>query len=280
MSFLAGLVAIGLMVYLPLGGSGGGHGTVSGKGDSPVSPEVREGGDLKPPGDRSVGSNAPRIALVVDDLGYEPVRDAAWLDVPANITVAVIPFGPSSRVVAQSAHKRGLCVLLHVPMEPEHEVSDRTATFRLHRGMSGAEMEDLLARMLDDVPFTEGASNHMGSAFTSDPEAMSLFVAMLKEHGLFLLDSVTTHRSIAVATARQAGIPAVRRDLFLDVDPDPEAMRRQWEEALSIAKRKGSVVVLCHGRTETLRAVRRFLPELAAQGIRTVTLAELLAGEG
>jgi len=268
------------MVYLPLGGENGRPGAGSGKGRSPYSPELREGRDLPPAGEGSAGSIAPRFALVVDDIGYEPARDAAWLSVPVKVTMAVIPFGPSSRRVAQSAHERGFSVLLHVPMEPEGQVSDRTDTFRFRRGMTGAEMEDLLARMLGNVPFAEGASNHMGSAFTADPEAMSLFAALLKENGLFLLDSVTTHRSVAVASALRAGIPAARRDLFLDVDPDPEAMRRQWEEAVSIAKRKGSVVVLCHGRTETLTAVRRFLPELDAQGIRCVTLAELLAGEG
>jgi len=268
------------MVYLPQGGGGGGNGDGPGKGHSPFSPELREGRDLRPPGDLPGSALPPRIALVIDDLGYEPARDAAWLEVPAKITLAVIPFGPSSRRVAQSAHERGFGVLLHVPMEPEGQVSDRTETFRLRRGMSGAEMEELFGRMLRDVPFAGGASNYMGSAFTSDPEAMSLFTAMLKENGLFLLDSVTTHRSVAVAAALQAGIPAARRDLFLDVDPDPDAMRRQWEEALSIAKQKGSAIVICHGKAGTLLAVRRFLPELAAQGIRAVTLAELLTGEG
>lgn len=268
------------MVYLPPGGGGGGNGDDPGKGGSPFSPELREGRDLGPPGGLPGSPAHPRIALVVDDLGYEPARDAAWLEVPAKITLAVIPFGPSSRRVAQSAHERGFGVLLHVPMEPEGEASDRTGPFRLRRGMSGEEMEGLFGRMLRDVPFAQGASNHMGSAFTADPGAMSLFTAMLKEHGLFLLDSVTTPRSVAVASALRAGIPAARRDLFLDIDPDPDAMRRQWEEALSIAKKKGSAIVLCHGKAGTLTAIRRFLPELAAQGIRTVTLAELLSGEG
>jgi uncharacterized protein len=279
LSFLAGLIFIGLMVYLPLGGSGG-DGAVPEKGHSPFSPELREGRETGPPGDLPGSAMPPRIALVIDDLGYEPARDAAWLEIPAKITLAVLPFGPSSRRVAQSAHERGFCVLLHAPMEPEGQVSDRTETFRFRRGMSGAEMKELLDRMLKDVPFVAGVSNHMGSAFTSDPEAMSLFTAILKDHGLFLLDSLTTPRSVAVASALRTGIPVVRRDLFLDVDPDPDAMRRQWEEALSIAKRKGSAVVVCHGRTESLQAVRRFLPDLAAQGIRAVTLSELLAGEG
>lgn len=268
------------MVYLPQGRNVGKAVRDTAAERSPFSPELREGRDLPPVANGTGGGGPARLALVVDDIGYEPARDAAWLSVPAKITLAVIPFGPSSRRVAQSAHERGFSVLLHVPMEPEGQVSDRTETFRFRRGMTGAEMEALLGRMLADVPFVEGASNHMGSAFTADPESMSLYTALLKENGLFLLDSVTTPRSVAVASALQAGIPAARRDLFLDVDPDPEAMRRQWEEALSIAKRKGSVIVLCHGRKETLTAVRRFLNDLDRQGVRAVTLSELLSGEG
>lgn len=280
LSFFAGLIFIGVMVYLPGGGNGGGNGAVSGTGNAPFSPELREGRDLRLPEDRSMAVVSPRIALVIDDLGYEPARDAAWLDVPANITLAVIPFGPASRRIAESAHERGYCVLLHVPMEPEGQASDRTETFRFRRGMTGERMERLLGRMLEDVPFAEGVSNHMGSAFTSDPEAMAIFAALLKENGLFLLDSMTSHRSVAAASALRAGIPATKRDLFLDVDSDPDAIRRRWEEAISIAKQKGSVVVLCHGRADTLGAVRRFLPELNRHGIRAVTLAELLAAGG
>lgn len=282
LAFLSGLLFIGVLIYLPLGENAGPAGVPAGGTLSPFSPGLREHpggkGAVPPPAVRS-GSN-PRIAIVVDDLGYEPARDAAWLQFPGKVTFAVIPFGPSSRKIAKSAHERGFSVLLHVPMEPDGQVNDGTSGFRLRRGMSGAEMEELFSRMLLDVPFAVGASNHMGSAFTADPEAMSLFTAMLKEKGLFLLDSVTTGRSVAVVSALRSGIPAVKRDLFLDVDPDPEVMRRRWSEALSLAKEKGFAVLLCHGRADTLQAIQRFFPDLDVEGIRAVTLAELIAGGG
>lgn len=276
LAFLGGLVFIGVVAYLPLGG-GPSFGP-AGPGPAPFSPLQREGadGDAAPP-DAPGQATPPRLAIVVDDLGYEPARDAAWLKFPAKITMAVLPFGPSSRRVAESARDRGFCVLLHVPMEPEADVADRTEEFRLRRGMGAPEMEALLDRMIRDVPFAAGTSNHMGSAFTADPEAMSLYAALLKERGLFLLDSVTTSRSLAVAAALRAGVPAVRRDVVLDVEESAESMRRRWAEALSIAKRKGAAILVCHARTETLEAIRGYLPELETEGIRPVTLAELLA---
>jgi len=213
---------------------------------------------------------------VVDDLGYEPSRDAEWMKFPEKITAAVLPFGPSSRKVAESAHNRGWGVILHVPMEPESEAPDRTEGFRLRRGMAAEEMESLLARMFEELPEARGVSNHMGSAFTADREAMAIFTAALKKRGIFLLDSVTTPKSVALEAARQAGVPAARRDVFLDPSMKPEEMRRQWEKAVSTAKERGSAILICHGRLETLRVVLELLPGLRDEKIRMVTVEELI----
>jgi hypothetical protein len=219
------------------------------------------------------------LAIVVDDLGYEPSRDAEWLKFPVRITVAVLPFGPSSRKVAESARARGWGVILHVPMEPERPASDRTEPFRIRRGMTADEMESLLARMTSDLPQASGASNHMGSAVTADPEAMATYVSVIGKKGFFLLDSVTTPKSVAMEAAQRAGIPAARRDVLLDVDMNAEEMRRQWERALSIAREKGTAVLVCHGRMETLRTMLELVPRLGDEKIQAVTLEELLRGK-
>jgi len=221
---------------------------------------------------------APRLAIVVDGLGYNPARDAEWLPFPEKITALVLPFGPSSRTFAASARSRGFTVILHVPMEPEKPASDGTEPFRLRRGMTGGEMEEAFTRMAQDVPQATGVSNHMGSAFTSDPVAMDVFAGILKGKGFFFLDSVTAAGSVGAAAARRAGVPALQRDVFLDDDPRPEEMRRQWERAIAMAKERGQAILLCHPRRETLSALLEMLPELRREGIRAVTVEELLAG--
>jgi polysaccharide deacetylase 2 family uncharacterized protein YibQ len=162
-------------------------------------------------------------------------------------------------------------------MEPEVQASDRTDGFRMRRDMPRDEMSALLTRMAQDVPHAAGASNHMGSAFTADPEAMGTFAALLRAKGLYLVDSVTTPRSKAVEAARTAGIQAARRDVALDAELSPAEMRGRWDRAVSIARDKGAAVLVCRGRPETVRFVAGLLPGLRAQGIRPVTLDELMA---
>jgi polysaccharide deacetylase 2 family uncharacterized protein YibQ len=271
-AFLAGLLVVGVALLLP------GQGNREQGPVSPLSPVPQATAPQPLPAEPPPA--LPRLAIVVDDLGYEPSRDAEWMKFPEKITVAVIPFGPSSRKVAESARARGWGVILHVPMEPENPAPDRTEGFRLRRGMTGDEMESLLARMIEDIPQAAGASNHMGSAFTADPEAMAAYVAVLGKKGLYLLDSVTTPGSVALETALRAGVPAARRDVFLDAGMNPGEMRLQWARAIAIAKEKGAAVLICHGRAETLKTILDLLPDLRKEKVQAVPLEELLQGKG
>lgn len=222
------------------------------------------------------GPPGPRLAIVVDDLGYDPVRDAEWLDFPERITVSVLPHGPSSKSFAASARTHGFGVILHVPMEPEGAAADRTEPFLLRRGMPPEEIADRFARMAADVPQANGASNHMGSAFTSDLPAMAAFAQALKGKGFFFVDSVTSAGTVGLMAMEQAGVPATRRDVFLDDDGRPEEMRRQWTAAVALAKERGQAILMCHPRRETRKALLELLPQLRREGIRPVTVEELL----
>ena len=218
----------------------------------------------------------PRLAIVVDGLGYDPVRDAEWLDFPERITVSVLPYGPSSKSFAASARTRGFGVILHVPMEPEGGVADRTEPFLLRRAMTPEEIAERFARMAADVPQANGASNHMGSAFTSDLAAMVSFAQALKGKKFFFVDSVTSAGTVAYMAMEGAGVPATRRDVFLDDDGRPEEIRRQWAVAVALAKEQGQAILLCHSRRETRNALLELLPQLRREGIRPVTVEELL----
>jgi uncharacterized protein len=225
----------------------------------------------------AVTAPGPRLAIVVDGLGYDPVRDAEWLDFPERITGSVLPYGPSSKSFAASARAHGFGVILQVPMESEGGVADRTEPFLLRRGMSPEEIADRFARMAADVPQANGASNHMGSAFTSDLGAMASFAQALKGKGFFFVDSATSAGTVASMAMEDAGVPAVRRDIFLDGDGRPEEMRRQWAAALTLAKERGGAVLLCQSRRETHKALLELLPQLHREGIRAVTVEDLLA---
>ena len=272
-AFLAGLLLVGVVLMrAPEGERPTGDNLANSPAANPAPAVPSDNGAL-----RTVP--VPRLAIVVDDLGYDPVRDAEWLDFPERITVSVLPHGPSSKSFAASARSHGFGVILHVPMEAEGAVADRTEPFLLRRGMTPEEIADRFARMAADVPQATGASSHMGSAFTSDLAAMTSFARALKARGFFFVDSVTSAGTVGAMAMQQEGVPATRRDVFLDDDGRPEGMRRQWAAAIALAKERGEAILLCHSRRETHKALLELLPQLRREGIRPVTVEELLVGQ-
>ena len=270
-AFLAGLLLVGVILILgPEADRTMGDNLAESSAAIPTPATVSDNVAAGP-------APAPRLAIVVDGFGYDPVRDAEWLDFPERITVSVLPYGPSSKSIAASARTHGFGAILHIPMESEGGVADRTEPFLLRRGMAPEEIADRFARMAADVPQVNGASNHMGSAFTSDLAAMTSFAQALKGKGFFFVDSVTSAGTVASMTMEVAGVPAARRDVFLDDDGRPEEMRRQWAAAVAMAKERGEAVLLCHSRRETRKALLELLPQLRREGIRAVTVEELLA---
>jgi len=273
-AFLAGLMLVGVVlirapeVERPTGGN-----LTNSPAAIPPSSVPSDNGAVGP----APGPPGPRLAIVVDGLGYDPVRDAEWLDFPERITVSVLPHGPSSKSFAASARTHGFGVILHIPMEPEGAVSDRTEPFLLRRGMTPEEIADRFDRMAADIPQANGASNHMGSAFTSDPASMAAFAQTLKGKGFFFVDSVTSAGTVASMAMEQAGVPATRRDVILDDDGRPEEMRRQWAVAIALAKERGQAVLLCHARRETRKALLELLPQLRTEGMRAVAVEEVLS---
>jgi polysaccharide deacetylase 2 family uncharacterized protein YibQ len=271
-AFLAGLLLVGVILIRAPGTE---RSTGDNLADSPVavpmSPVASDNGAAGP-------APGPRLAILVDDFGYDPVRDAEWLDFPERITVSVLPYGPSSKSFAASARTHGFGVILHVPMEAEGGVADRTESFVLRREMTPEEIGDRFARMAADVPEANGASNHMGSAFTSDLAAMASFAQALKGKGFFFVDSVTSAGTVAIMAMEDAGVPAMRRDVFLD-DGRLEEMRRQCAAVIALAKERGEAVLQCHARSETRRALLELLLQMRAEGIRPVTVEELLVGQ-
>jgi len=145
-AFLAGLLLVGVaLIRAPEAERSTGGNLANSPAAIPPSSVPSDNGAAGP------APSGPRLAIVVDDLGYDPVRDAEWLDFPERITVSVLPQGPSSRSFAASARTRGFGVILHVPMESEGGVADRTEPFLLRRGMTPEEIADRFARMAADV---------------------------------------------------------------------------------------------------------------------------------
>ncbi|MDX1515650.1 MAG: divergent polysaccharide deacetylase family protein [Woeseiaceae bacterium] len=223
----------------------------------------------------AAAAEAPRIAIIIDDLGYELAAGRRAIELPGAVTCAILPNAPRSAALARSARQHGKEVLLHLPMQAVSDRSDGEA-LRLTLDMSRSQLAATLDAALTSVPDAVGVNNHRGSLITRHPGHMRWLMEEIRlREPLFFVDSYTTHESIALQVAGEAGVPAIKRDVFLDADPEPETIRAEFERLKRLARERGVAVGIAHPYDTTLEFLEAELQSLARDGYELVPVSAL-----
>lgn len=218
--------------------------------------------------------NPPRIAVVIDDLGLDMRDTQRAIRLPPYVTLAFLPYASRLKEQAREARAGGHELLLHLPMEPIGHADPGPGALLV--GLPPEELQRRLETALASFTGFDGVNNHMGSKFTRDVEGMTRVIAELQQRELFFLDSKTSPASVGEEIAREYGLPALGRDVFLDDTISPGAIHAQIQEAERVARRKGHAVVIGHPHRETLAALEAWLPEAQKRGLRFVPVRDLI----
>lgn len=228
----------------------------------------------QPPPPRGSG---PRIALVIDDLGrsLEDIDTLAALGVP--VTYSVLPFESRTREVVAALRKRGAEILCHLPMEPTSSGAN-PGPGALLLSMTPQELTAATYKALAAVPGAIGVNNHMGSGISTHREAITPVISVLAEKNLYFLDSRTSPDTVGYTVARQYGVRAAERQVFLDTTIDEVAIREQFARLLEIARQRGSAIAIGHPHKETLEVLATEVRAALELGFEFVAASVLLEG--
>lgn len=214
------------------------------------------------PGDVFVpppAADEPRLTIVIDDLGANVPAAKALLELDLPITFSIIPSTSHAAETARLAARAGQEVLIHQPMEAMQAPFIKAGPGALTLAMTPEAMRRTLERHVAALPEATGLNNHMGSRLTRDAAASRLVAEEADRAGLLILDSLTHPASVLHDTARDYGLTAFRRDVFLDDgSPGVQSVRRMLEQAERTAKAKGRAIAIGHPRPETLAALKEW----------------------
>ncbi len=227
------------------------------------------------PGQAAAPDNRPLLALVIDDLGYSFNQARQALQLPGAISYAIIPNTLYDRRIAELGARMNRELLLHMPMQSSSSLALEPST--LNDGMDEGQLTAGVQRMLDRLPQVRGINNHMGSHLTAEGYIMRPVMETIRRHNpsLYFLDSKTTGHSQAYLQALLTGLPALQRDVFLDNEPQPEAIAAQIRRWTRKARKRGWAVAIAHPHPSTLDYLKQALPPLQ-RDFRMVTLSELI----
>ncbi len=223
----------------------------------------------------SLEDHSPRIALVLDDLGYsmKNMEEIKALEIP--VTLAVLPNTPYSKRVCSFADQNGMEIILHMPMEPESQ----TSGLEVNTIMVNTPPEVIagfLDKAIQTVPSAKGVSNHMGSKVTGDSRVMENLFPILKERKLFFFDSSTARKSVCELAAEKTMVSYSKRDIFIDHVPTEQGISDQMKKLEEIARSRGLVSAIGHDRSLTVKVLGDVVPGMVERGIRFVTVSDML----
>ena len=221
------------------------------------------------------GADAPRVAVVIDDLGRSVATLIELEALAVELSYSVLPYETRTQEVVAHLRRGGLEIICHLPMEALGSANPGPGA--LTRAMSRGELVQATRAALDAVPGSVGANNHMGSFLSADRFAMTAILGVLESRGLYFLDSRTSPDTVGFAIAHERGLPAAERQVFLDGDRETAAISEQFHRLLELAGDSGSAVAIGHPYPETLEVLRQEIPRAVAEGVRFVRLSDLIA---
>lgn len=217
-----------------------------------------------------------KLAVIVDDCGYDMSSVRTLLNTGLPLNFAVLPYKPYSSDVLEMIKSDGRVAMLHLPMEPVDRSAMSEGSSTICTDMSKDKILELTRKAINSLPGVSGVNNHQGSKATADSATMTTVLQELRNQDLFFVDSRTSSKSVARDKAVAMGVPTARNDIFLDNSSDVQAIRKQIYKAMDIAEKNGSAIAICHARPNTAKAWSMYAEEIKNTGIKLVPITDLL----
>ena len=217
---------------------------------------------------------APMIAIVIDDMGINRRMTRKAIELPAPITTSFLPYARNLENQTADARNAGHELMLHLPMQP-FSPRKNAGPGALTTDMSESEIYAALDNALAAFDGYVGINNHMGSRFTANPDLMRIVLDELNRRGLLFLDSVTSKYSVGYETAREIGMPAAKRQVFLD--NTAQEIPARLKELERYASKHGAAIGIGHPRKATVEALQNWIPDAAERGFVFVPVSTIAA---
>lgn len=226
--------------------------------------------------ERKLRRGAGRIAVIIDDFGYNRSElYKGFYELAFPITYSIIPGLKHSRDVAERLSERGKPMMIHLPMEPlEARVEDDGYT--LFTDLSEEQIRARVKKAIKNLPHAGGLNNHMGSLATVSDQLLRPAFEEMRLANLFFIDSRTNPNTQAYRLAKQMGLDAGLNDVFLDANDDREWIADKMMHLADLASQKGYAIGIGHPNVNTLKALREEVPLLQQRGFEFVPVTNLL----
>lgn len=219
-----------------------------------------------------------RVALVLYGIGDDLAHVSAVLS-RRQPFVAAIPAGqPWSSAAFRAARAQQRETVLLLPLEPLNYPRVNPGPGVILVTMNGSKIEGLMRKYLDQSGPVAAVANLAGSLATQDQTVMSVVYRVLRERRTPFLHLAPTAGAVCRPLASQLGVAYAQPDLMLEAGAhgDTKVLDARWKQALGLARRRGSAVVMLRAGDAALAWLPGALSAKRLGNVEIVPLTALL----
>jgi len=224
----------------------------------------------------NVKDKTPKIAFIIDDIGYHDTdaNDLKKIGIP--ITGSIIPSTPYAREEGSKLYAFGLEMMIHLPMQAK----DTNLKYPKSEFVVMSSTINDIIKLIDDakkkIPYARGLNNHMGSLITSNRAMITKVLTIVKKRKLFFIDSRTTATTVAGEIAKEMGVKTASKDIFIDHIQTYEESIKRINILIRIALHNGKGIAIGHPHQTTFQAIKDSVKKIRDKGIDIVFVSSLL----
>ncbi|WP_421981230.1 divergent polysaccharide deacetylase family protein [Roseibium sp.] len=224
-------------------------------------------------------TSIPKVAVILNGMGLSETGTQNAIDrLPADVTLALAPYGDDLDLWMQQARTKGHELLLQLPLEPFDFPDNDPGPHTLLVSLQPAEMLDRLAYLLTRATNYVGTIPDMGARFTSTKPSIQYLLEKLKSRGLMFVDNGTSSRSLSAETASELRIPYSGVDVVLDEVPREDNIDAKLLQLESIARSRGVAVAAGSALPVTVRQLEKWVRDLEQRGLQLVPVSATIDG--
>lgn len=219
----------------------------------------------------------PRIAILVTGLGLSTRQTEAAIDtLPADVSLAFVPYAPSVQEWADLARYDGHETLLELPMEPFDFPDNDPGPYALLSDLSAAENAQRLSWLLSRLIAYPAIVTREGEDLLGNRPALMPIVDALAARGLGVLDSSVSPRSLLGGLGRDRGAAIATANTVIDAVPTTRAIDDQLADLERRARETGRAIGIASPLPATIERLTAWADDLASRGIALAPVSAML----
>ncbi len=209
----------------------------------------------------------PRLGVVVTGLGLNAqVTEDAIVQLPAEITLAFVPYAENLPRWIQLAREFGHEVLISLPLESDGPADAGLGPRMLTLKHSAGDNLDRLRWVLSRGSGYVGVVTWEGETFLASVQQSVPVLQELAQRGLLVLDSRQARSNVVQQHADELGLPFAKSRGFLDSQQGAAALDDNLQQLEAIGQRAGFGVAMAVAFPDTVRRLADWSKTVGQRG--------------